>query len=119
AGVDLEVLRRYNPSLLGPVWTGEKHIPRGFQVRLPRDQRPVNLGTALAAIPADLRFDHQQPDVLHRIASGESLSTIARRYQTSVATLMSLNGIRDAHRIRAGQELRLPGLRSAPANTAV
>ena len=109
AGVDIGVLRRYNPSLLEPVWTGEKHIPRGFQLRLPQDQRQVSLSKALAAVPASFRFDYQQPDVLHRIASGESLSTIARRYQTSVATLMSLNGIRDAHRIRAGQDLRLPG----------
>lgn len=111
AGVELEVLRRYNPSLLEPVWTGEKHIPKGFQIRLPQDQRPVALSQALASVPAGSRYDYQQPDVLHRIASGESLSTIARRYQTSVATLMSLNGIRDAHRIRAGHNLRLPGLR--------
>ena len=115
AGVEVEVLRRYNPSLLEPVWTGEKHIPRGFEVRLPQDQRPVALSKALASIPAGSRYDYQQPDVLHRIASGESLSTIARRYQTTVATLMSLNGIRDAHRIRAGQELRLPGRRPTPA----
>jgi len=116
AGVDIEVLRRYNPALLEPVWTGEKHIPKGLQLRLPRDQRPVSLDTALAAIPRDSRFSQQQPDVMHRIANGESLSTIARRYNTSVATLMSLNGIRDAHRIRAGHELRLPGLAAAPAD---
>ncbi|MEQ9465563.1 MAG: LysM peptidoglycan-binding domain-containing protein [Haliea sp.] len=113
ARVDIELLRRYNPSLLEPVWTGEKHIPRGFQLRIPRDLRPVSLSTALAAIPAGARFNQQQPDVLHRIASGESLSTIARRYNTSIATLMSLNGLRDAHRIRAGQNLRLPGTRAA------
>lgn len=109
AGVDIEVLRRYNPSLLDPVWTGEKRIPKDFELRLPQEQRQVSLSKALAAVPANFRFDDQQPDVLHRIVNGESLSTIARRYQTSVATLMSLNGIRDAHRIRAGQDLRLPG----------
>ncbi len=112
ARVDIELLRRYNPSLLEPVWTGEKHIPRGVQLRIPRDQGQVSLSKALAAIPANSLFNHQQPDVLHRIASGESLSTIARRYNTSVATLMSLNGLRDAHRIRAGQNLRLPGTRA-------
>ncbi|QIB64428.1 LysM peptidoglycan-binding domain-containing protein [Kineobactrum salinum] len=109
-GVGVEELRQYNPSLLEPVWTGEKYIPRDFQLRLPQGQRPISLSEALAAIPASLRYDHQQPDVLHRIAGGESLSIIARRYNTSVATLMSLNGLRDAHRIRAGQDLRLPGV---------
>lgn len=109
ARVELEVLRQYNPSLLEPVWTGEKHIPRGFELRLPRDQQAVALRTAMAAVPANGRFSHQQPDQMHRIAGGESLSVIARRYNTSVATLMALNGLRDAHRIRAGQELRLPG----------
>jgi membrane-bound lytic murein transglycosylase D len=89
-------------------------------LRLPGGQRQVSLSDALAAIPAASRYDRQQPDVLHRIAGGESLSVIARRYNTSVATLMSLNGIRDAHRIRAGQQLRLPGAMPAtdPARVA-
>lgn len=42
------------------------------------------------------------------IKSGDTLSGIASRYNTSVATLQRLNSIPDANRIYAGQVLRLP-----------
>lgn len=42
--------------------------------------------------------------VYHTVARGEALSTIARRYGTSVAELQSLNAL-PGNRIRAGQKL--------------
>ena len=66
-----------------------------------------NCGLA-ASLPRDARFGNQKPDVLHRIAPGDSLSTIAARYGTTVSKLMALNGMRN-HRIRAGKTLILPG----------
>lgn len=41
----------------------------------------------------------------HTIQRGETLYRISQRYNTSVANLQSLNGIRDANRIYAGQTL--------------
>lgn len=108
AGISVEELKRHNPAFRDRVWKGEKYIPRGYEVRIPKGlARPLE--QAVAAIPANLRFSHQKPDVLHRIRPGESLSGIASIYNTSVQQLMSLNGLRNAHRIRAGQELILPG----------
>ena len=52
---------------------------------------------------------------VHHVRRGESLSGIARRYGTSVATLMRLNGLRDPNRISPGQTLTVDG--SAPATT--
>jgi membrane-bound lytic murein transglycosylase D len=46
--------------------------------------------------------------VTHRVRSGEALSVIARRYGTSVRAIMRANNLRSAHRIRAGQRLRIP-----------
>lgn len=43
----------------------------------------------------------------HRIRRHETLSTIAQRYDVSVAQLQGWNNIRNAHRIRAGQTLRV------------
>ena len=43
----------------------------------------------------------------HRIRRHETLSTIAQRYGVSVAQLQGWNNIRNAHRIRAGQTLRV------------
>ncbi len=107
-GTDVDTLRAYNSSLLAPVWSGEKRIPRGYALKFPRNQLGRPMAQAVAAIPADQRFAYQQPDVLHRIARGETLSHIAVRYNTSVRELMALNGLSN-HNIRAGQTLRLPG----------
>ncbi|MCK9468983.1 MAG: LysM peptidoglycan-binding domain-containing protein [Porticoccaceae bacterium] len=107
-GTSVETLRRYNPALLAPVWNGEKRIPHGYTVKFPRHQLSQPLAQLVASIPAAQRYAYQQPDVLHRIASGETLSHIAKRYKVSVRELMALNGLKD-HNIRAGRTLRLPG----------
>ena len=112
--VPLADLKTFNPSLLETVWTGEKYIPRGFEVRLPRGHRGQPLSTALAALSTSERYSAQKPDVLHRIRSGESLSVIASRYDTTVSKLMALNGLR-SHMIRAGQTLKLPGNNTSAA----
>jgi membrane-bound lytic murein transglycosylase D len=47
----------------------------------------------------------------HRVRSGETLSTIARRYGTSVSAIVRANGLASANRLRVGQRLRIPGRR--------
>lgn len=102
----VERLRRHNPALREPVWRGDKHVPRGYVLRVPdRDVEAVE--AALAALPESARFARQRPDRWHHVARGETLSEIAARYGLSVAELSALNGLRSAHRIRAGQRLRL------------
>lgn len=107
-GTSTDTLRSYNPALLAPIWSGEKRIPRGYTVKFPRQQLKQPLAQIVASIPASQRYAFQQPDVLHRIARGETLSHIARRYNASVKELMALNGLKN-HNIRVGQSLRLPG----------
>lgn len=108
-GANVEALRQHNPSWLPTIWSGEKYIPKGVVLRYPKAQLHQPLSHLIAAIPSTRHFAFQQPDVVHRIVSGESLSQIARRYDVRVSTLMALNGITDAHSIRAGRELKLPG----------
>ena len=50
--------------------------------------------------------------VYHRVRRGETLSTIADRYQVSPAAIQRANAIRNRNRIRAGQRLRIPGTQS-------
>lgn len=115
-GVSSTTLREYNPALLAPVWNGTKHIPAGFVVRVPASLSDLTETEILAAIPAQQRFASQTPDMYHKIRRGESLSVIAARYDTSVTRLMELNNLKSAHRIRAGQTLRLPyGGKAIPA----
>lgn len=108
AGISLEELKRHNPALLDPVWRGEKYIPQGYPIRVPAAQLGRPLEQAVASLSGDARTSQQKPDREHRIAAGDSLSTIARRYGTSVSNLMAINGLRN-HSIRSGQVLILPG----------
>jgi len=45
----------------------------------------------------------------HTVASGETLSTIARRYGTTVSAIVQASGLSDPNRIRVGQRLTIPG----------
>ncbi|MFH1982419.1 MAG: LysM peptidoglycan-binding domain-containing protein [Pseudomonadota bacterium] len=46
--------------------------------------------------------------VYHKIRPGESLSTIARKYHTSVSRITQANNIRKSHFIVAGRTLKIP-----------
>ncbi|MBX3735842.1 MAG: LysM peptidoglycan-binding domain-containing protein [Candidatus Didemnitutus sp.] len=52
--------------------------------------------------------------VTHVVQSGESLGTIARRYQVTVGELAAANSITDPTKVRAGQKLVIPGFKSVP-----
>lgn len=45
----------------------------------------------------------------YKVRSGDTLGAIAARYNTSVNTLASLNGIKNKNLIRVGQQIQLPG----------
>ena len=45
--------------------------------------------------------------------SGDTLSEIAQRFDTTTKRLVALNGIADPDRIRVGQEILLPGMEKA------
>jgi membrane-bound lytic murein transglycosylase D len=50
----------------------------------------------------------QQAYVWHKVRPGETMSTIARRYRTSVSSIMRTNGLRRSHYIMAGKKLKIP-----------
>ncbi len=105
-GTDIDVLQRLNPSLLPPIWNGSRHVPRGFEFRVPGQ---LDLQAALNRIPASQRYGSQVPETHHRVASGETLSTIAAYHRVSMTELAQLNGLRRPYLIRVGQRLVLPG----------
>lgn len=50
----------------------------------------------------------EAPVVTHTVAAGETLSSIARLYDVSTQSIISLNGLVDPSRIQAGQVLFIP-----------
>ena len=113
--VDRDELKRLNPSLLPSVWNGSRHVPRGFELRVPAH---IDLTAALTKIGAGERYAAQVMETQHRVRSGETLSSIATRYGVSLTRLAELNGLERPYRIRAGQALALPGRAASAATVA-
>lgn len=105
-GVSLDQLQADNPALRPAVWEGNKRIPKGFPVKLRAAAVPES--GLLAMVDNDFKFAVQTPDVAYVIEKGDSLSVIARRFDTTVARLVSLNQLASRNRIRIGQRLLLP-----------
>ena len=114
-GVTPSQLARHNPSLQATVWQGSKNLPKGFDVRIPASMLNSPIEELLARIPAQQWSSEQLPDLFHTVVRGDTLSQIAETYKTRVSTLSALNKLGSRHRIRAGQQLRLPAAGPAPA----
>ncbi len=105
--IDREDLRRLNPALLNSVWKGARHVPRGYEFRVPSH---IDLSAALAKLstgapePSEVVLAESQ----HRVESGETLSIIASRYGLSQTTLADINNLDRPYRLRVGQVLMLP-----------
>jgi membrane-bound lytic murein transglycosylase D len=107
-GVDVDLLREFNPALRPSVWNGSKHIPRRYALRLPKDTLSAPVETLVANVPSGSRFAEQHRDRFHKVRRGETLSKIASRYRVRESQLVALNNLRSRHRIRVGQVLVLP-----------
>lgn len=113
-GVSSRNLAQHNPALQETVWQESKHLPKGYELRYPKNGSNQPLTELLATLPADAIFSKQLPDLFHKVARGDTLSQIAETYETRVSTLVALNNLGSSHRIRAGQQLRLPAAGPAP-----
>jgi membrane-bound lytic murein transglycosylase D len=107
-------LAQHNPALQATVWQESKYLPKGYELRFPADRLPQSLAKLVGSLPSDAVFSKQLPDMFHRVARGDTLSQIAATYSTRISTLVALNNLNSSHRIRAGQQLRLPAAGPAP-----
>jgi membrane-bound lytic murein transglycosylase D len=99
-GIEENVLRELNPELRYRILPKEN-----YSLRVPPEKSRVLLA-ALDKIPVS--YPPQRAYVYHRVRSGESLSTIARRYRTSVRRIVQANNLRSSHFIVAGKKLKIP-----------
>jgi membrane-bound lytic murein transglycosylase D len=79
--------------------------PESYTLRVPKGAQD-DLLAKLKTIPTSKL--PQRTYVYHRVRSGQTLSTIARRYRTSVRAIMRANNMRSSHLIRAGKRLKIP-----------
>jgi membrane-bound lytic murein transglycosylase D len=98
-GVDRDDLEALNPEL-------RYHLvpPEPYELRLPKGDTET-LMAALVSLPVS--HLPQRAYIYHRVRSGQTLSTIARRYRTSIRSIMRANNMRRTL-IRVGQRLKIP-----------
>jgi membrane-bound lytic murein transglycosylase D len=120
-GVGISTLREVNPAVSESVWAGKRLLPRGYELRIPRDPLRAAPKVVLASIAASERLDAQVRDAsgTHRVKRGETLSRIAAKYGVSTRALQRANGLRSPNHIRIGQVLKVPGYAPPPPPTSV
>jgi membrane-bound lytic murein transglycosylase D len=99
-GVAEKTLRELNPELRYRILPQDK-----YPLRVPPGKSEVLLAN-LDKIPVS--YPPQSAYVYHRIRPGESLSTIARRYHSSVRKIMRANNLHRSSYIVAGRKLKIP-----------
>ncbi len=102
--LDLNTIKKLNPSLRSPVFAGRKHIPKGFELRLPK-QVPHKTITRIAA---SLYQPRQKPSKFHMVQKGDTAGGIARTHAVPLNALVMANGLSRRATIYIGQNLRIP-----------
>ena len=103
--VSPSTIQGLNPALRSSVLEGEKYVPKGYTLRLPRSQEQKNL---LAALPQRLYHKTQKPTKFYQVRSGDSASKIARAHGVSLTTLRLANKLDKKASVFVGQNLRIP-----------
>ena len=99
-GVPEQTLCELNPELRYKILPEEK-----YSLRIPPGKADMLLAK-LDDIPKS--YPPRPAFVYHRIRRGESLSTIARHYHSSIRKIMWANNLRSSRYIVAGKKLKIP-----------
>ena len=111
--VDENLLCELNPELRYKICPQDD-----YPLRVPPHKSDILL-TQLDRIPVS--NPPSRAYVYHRVRPGETLSQIARRYQTNVSSIMRTNNLRRSNYIVAGRLLKIPqrGYAHRPVNVSM
>jgi membrane-bound lytic murein transglycosylase D len=116
--IDQQSLQALNPALLPAVWNGQRHVPKGYHLRLPMDGGKWTTEELSARLsPHDLYAAQLEPR-RYRVQHAETLGMIAARYNVTTADLAQLNGITPNAKLHPGRSLVVPSTQPAPVVVA-
>jgi membrane-bound lytic murein transglycosylase D len=107
-------LKELNPEL-----RHDSTPPSAYALRVPPGKGEVLLAK-LDDIPA--WRPPASTHYVHRVRTGDSLSSLANRYRTSVSAIMRANNLKNSHYLKVGWNLRIPtraGISAPPEGPAV
>lgn len=100
AGLAYEDLATINPGLKrGVTPPGDKP----YLLRVPRGMGE-KIGSLIAALPEKERLAFRR----HKVASGETISRIAKKYGIEADSIAMINALKDPTRLKVGMELVIP-----------
>ena len=108
---DLERLQLLNPGMSREIWAGHVYWPKSYPMRVPEGQVSA-FASAYEGLSSHDRTAHQV-GLRYRVRPGDTLSTIAGHFGTSVRAVQRANNLSSPHRIRVGQQLLIPPSRGA------
>lgn len=106
---EIDWLRELNPGMSREVWAGHIYWPRDYTLRVPEGQASA-FSAAYEHLDARYKTAHQV-GFRYRVRPGDTLSTIASHFGTSVSSVQRANALSSPHRIRIGQALLIPPAR--------
>lgn len=112
--VERATLRALNPALLPTVWNGERLVPRGYRLRLPGSVQRLTGEQLAQRLPATEQYVAQIESRSHRVRTGDTLASVAKRFGLSTRELAAMNGMAADAALRRGRTLRLPDRMPAP-----
>src|SRR6202166_1054390 len=105
--VDVETLRSLNPSLLRMATPDDP----AFELRLPLGSAP-KFSAEIADIPPDKWVSWRR----HRVAAGETLTAIAKKYRVTPKAIADANNLESAMALNTGEKLIIPAIQPAAEN---
>ena len=112
SGETLTAIARHYGSSIGAIAAANgisnpSYLRVGQHLTIPSSAAPPAPLAPAAAPPSAPAAPTAAP--VHVVASGETLTGIARRYGSSIAAIATANGIRNPSFLRVGQRLSIPG----------
>lgn len=68
----------------------------------------IYAGQRLSLVPTNVAATPAAGSTSHTVAAGQTLSSIAQRYGTTIGAIVAANGLSDPNRVRVGQVLTIP-----------
>ncbi|UCH21665.1 MAG: transglycosylase SLT domain-containing protein [Deltaproteobacteria bacterium] len=105
--VDLQILRKINPALRNPVFSGQKLVPKGYRLRLPdiQDRDWVSL---IAELAPEIFRHYQKHSRFYTVRKGDTASEIAKIHGINLKDLIAANNLDARATIYVNQNLRIP-----------
>src|ERR1700681_3495760 len=105
--VDVDTLRTLNPSLLRLATPDDP----AFELHLPLGSAP-KFSAEIADIPPDKWVSWRR----HRVAAGETLTAIAKKYRVTPKAIADANNLESTTALNAGEKLIIPAIQPAAEN---